>query len=372
MLNPRMQILFKSLLAVFLTLTTCLIIALCAEIYFQYTSKYDTTGIQYHWHELWRWRKNLNGNGWNNELGTFKVMTDSKGFRNEDKDYKINKQVIRILVIGDSYTAGLHNTKENIFTTLLEKGLVEKGNEIEVYNMACPAWGTEQEYLCLLDDGLQIKPDYLLLMTCPNDIRETYCKRFAELKDGKVVFNANPFKKGEIQLWKLANYSRLYQYLQKEVFKTEYGSFSFLMSNFSFNFGREDSASWDRPLFLKHTFKELDDAYSLYYNLVDSIHLRCTENNIQFAISCIPFSWEYDSTMVKDTTMQSGIVSDKINAFCQSRHIDYVNLNKVFDQQPAPQSLFIENDGHFTTQGFKVTGNVLTDYYSEKLKTRIK
>lgn len=358
-----MRLLAKTFFFAFILLMIGAIVLLSLEIRYRLTDKYHVAGISYSENELWRWRSNLQTKEWNEEIGGYTVYTDSKGFRNEDKNYS-KSDAIRILVIGDSYTAGLTHPKDKIYTTLLEQQLRKDGKNVEVYNMASPCWSTEQEYKCLINEGLAIAPDYILLMTCPNDIREAYCKRYAELKNGEITFNSSLFTAEEIKYWTLANYSHYYQHLQTEVYHTNYGSFMFLMSKYKFNFGIEDSAMWDRPMFLKQMFPELKDAYKLYFSLLNEMQKKCNEQHIKFAVSCTPFISEYDSTMIKDTAMQANLVSDRISTYCQANHIPFINLNSVFAANPEPALLFRKGDEHFTSKGFEVTAEALHKYYA--------
>src|SRR5258708_4143774 len=117
------------------------------EITFRLQNRYALAGIQYNNTEIWHWHKNLNSVVWDKESGNFLQRTDKFGFRNYGKDYAKADNVYRILIIGDSYTAGLTHADDKIFTSLLEKKLNElhlNEKKFEVFNMASPAWGAEQ------------------------------------------------------------------------------------------------------------------------------------------------------------------------------------------------------------------------------------
>jgi hypothetical protein len=366
-MRPSIKLIYYA----FLFTLFLLIILLSFEIAFRISGKYHIAGIEYNKEGLWRWRANLNTIEWNQEAGSFKVYTDKNGFRNTGKSYKKAANAVRILIIGDSYTAGITYPQDRIYTQLLEDKLRElklTGKNIEVFNMSSPAWGTEQEYLCLKNEGMSINPDFVLLMTCPNDIREIYCKKFAVLSNGKVQFNGNPFGYRDIFRWKLANYSCFYQFLQSNLFHTNYGTFDQLMGKFIFNFGVEDSKSWDRPLFLKKSFPQLDEAEQLYDTLLVDMKRICDSNHAKFAVSCTPFTFEFDGSLANDSAVQAGIVSDKIERFCNQQGISYINLYRKFAAQPNAHSLFTTWDSHFNTKGFQLVAETLKDYYQDKVK----
>jgi len=357
----------KIILAIFIAFVSIIIVALVLEIFFRIQNKYAINGIEYDPVKLWHWRANLDSKEWNSDdadVGGFKIFTDRFGYRNTGRSYTKRDNVIRVLVIGDSYTAGLTHPIEKIFTTLLENKLQSStGKKIEVFNMASPCWSTEQEYLCLLDQGLAIKPDYVLLMVCPNDIREVYCKKYARLENGEVVFGKPPFSLKERIEWKLSNYSYLYQYLQRQVFLTDYGTFAFLMTKMNFSFADQGKRGWDEPLFSKTSFPDLDEAIKLHFKLIGMMNEACKKNNIGFAISSTPFAMEYDSTMIKDTALQSGLAAERLNAFCKQHQIPFIDLNTRFAAYPKPLDLFRPSDAHFSSKGHEIVADELAKYY---------
>lgn len=364
------KILFKTILFLISFVFVVVIVLLALEIGFRKQNKYYIAGIEYDKTKLWHWRKNLNTTGWNlddKDVGEFKIHTDKYGYRNYNKNFEKKDNSLRILVIGDSYTAGLTHPDDKIYTTLLEEKLQSlklTDKKVEVFNMACPCWGTEQEYLCLTNEGLSIKPDYVLLMVCPNDIRETYCKKFARLENGEVKFGTNPFSTADVIRWKLSNYSYFYQYLQKEKFLTDYGTFEFLMSRFTFNFASEGSRAWDNPMFLKKTFPEFDEALQLHFKLISMMKQRCNENKIQFAVTNVPYRDEFDGTIARDTLQQPGLENERLKNFCAAEKIPFVNMNARFGAEQNPVSCFRPSDAHYSTYGHQVVADELTKYYS--------
>ncbi len=362
----------KIIVGVFFILAALAITGLVAEIAFTASDKFPIEGIEYSPTEIWHWRKNLKIKGWSEEAGNFPLRTDKNGFRNCGKSYDPNSDVVRILIIGDSYTIGLAYPDDKIFTSLLEEQLNTSGissKKVEVFNMASPAWGTEQQFMCLKNYGLGIKPDYLLLMTCPNDIRETYCKRYAELVNGDLHFNSLPFTTEEITKWKCSNYSCVYQFLQKEVLHTHYGTFAMLNEKFKFNFGKEDETNWDRPMFLKTRFTELEEAWNLYGKFLQEIRENCAKQGIKFAVSSTPFVIEFDDTMKQDTATQAGMVARQIEEYCQKISVPYLNIAPYFNQTGNPQSCFLKSDQHFSLAGHEVTAKALKSYYEKEITT---
>ena len=363
------------------TLLVVACIVLFFEVYFRISDQYGNkgvtwipstgvTGIEYSPTEIWRWRKNMNDKITNSEGQTFVVHTDKFGFRNYGKSVRKPKNVIRILVLGDSYTEALGVADDHTFAALLEKKLSNiKPNDktIEVVSASSPGWGTDQEFGCLQNEAMEFEPDYVLLMACPNDIREAWCKKFAVMTNEGIKFNQIKLSRAEIFLWCLSNTSRTYQFLQQKVFHTGYGSFAQLRSHYSFTFGRDDTNNWDRPLFLIHPFPEVDGARILFDTLIKSMHILCKQKRIHFAVSLTPTLMEFNGGVGADTLTRSGLVSDMLHEFCQSEGIDYVDLYDHFRTSDNASSYYLSSDHHYNDKGHILIADILSDYYRHNM-----
>jgi lysophospholipase L1-like esterase len=355
------------------------------EIYFRLADRYGregvtwisnkgVTGIEYSPTEIWHWRSFMSDRIINAEGDTIIVHTDQFGFRNYGRSLRKPDSVIRILILGDSYTEALNIADDRIFPALLQQNLADlrpAGKTIEVLSASSPAWSTEQELLCLQNEAAQFAPDYVLLMACPNDIREAWCKKFAvPAGNGNIKFNPINISRGERFLWWLSNRSRLFQYLQQEVFHTDYGAFVQLRAHYVFNFGKADSANWDRPLFLKKPFPQVDSARSLFTDLIAQMQQHCTKHNIHFAVSLSPTQMEFNGTIGTDSSTQSGLVSDQLQTYCQRSGIDYINLYDRFKAQDNTAACFMKPDAHFSSHAHRITADILAGYYRKILNKK--
>lgn len=108
--------------------------------------------------------------------------------------------VYRVLVLGDSFMAGLQVQDDEIFASAMERQLnrATAGRRIEVINFGVPSWGTDQEYLALREFGLSLKPDLVLLaFYAQNDVdgnysalrsaTNVYPKPYFDVRDGQLV-----------------------------------------------------------------------------------------------------------------------------------------------------------------------------------------
>jgi len=106
----------------------------------------------------------------NSHLG---YQINGAGFRDYDYREEKPKDVYRIIVLGDSTTAGNSISNiENTYTKQLEKKLNATSStkiRYEVLNMGVGGYHTMQEVQTLKVKGLKYKPDLVLLTFCVND-----------------------------------------------------------------------------------------------------------------------------------------------------------------------------------------------------------
>ena len=101
-----------------------------------------------------------------------RVKTNSAGFRAE-RDYLIPKPAgtVRIVGLGDSFTFGFGVEYEQTWGHLLEQRLSARlGRPVEFINTGVGGYNTVNEVALLVDRGLELDPDLIILFWCGNDV----------------------------------------------------------------------------------------------------------------------------------------------------------------------------------------------------------
>jgi lysophospholipase L1-like esterase len=93
------------------------------------------------------------------------VVNNSLGFRDIEHNYK-EKNKKRIMFIGDSFCFGYGVNQDKVFVELLR----DKLKEYELFNCGISGYGTDQEYLLLMQYFDVVKPDIVFLLYSDNDI----------------------------------------------------------------------------------------------------------------------------------------------------------------------------------------------------------
>ena len=98
-----------------------------------------------------------------------RVSVNSSGYRGRELAATRPLGRTRVVVLGDSIAFGLDVSDEQTFTYLLDA----RDNGIEAANLAVQGYGPDQELIALLNKGLRLNPDVVVLAFClANDLAE--------------------------------------------------------------------------------------------------------------------------------------------------------------------------------------------------------
>lgn len=126
-----------------------------------------------------------------NDTGGYLVRVNEQGFRNErDFELKKNPSTFRILLFGDSFTAGDAVGNRDRYSDVLEQ-LVPGA---ELYNFGLPGSGTDQQYLAWREIGRAYEHDLLMIGVLVENIRRVVARyRRYDDGDGRRLVFAKPY-----------------------------------------------------------------------------------------------------------------------------------------------------------------------------------
>lgn len=108
------------------------------------------------------------------DIGSYRLRTNSLGFRGPEIARQKPAGTFRILVLGDSVPYGVGVNDEVTFLRRWEGELNQRGpGRFEVVNTGHPMYDTNQELALFRDEGLALQPDLVLLIYIVNDIDPT-------------------------------------------------------------------------------------------------------------------------------------------------------------------------------------------------------
>ncbi|WP_422002466.1 SGNH/GDSL hydrolase family protein [Reyranella sp.] len=124
-----------------------------------------------------------------NDEGGYLVRTNGQGFRN-DREFERDDPASRILVFGDSFTAGDGVSNGSRYTDVLE-GLLSAA---QVHNFGLPGSGTDVQYLCYRKVAAGAPATAIVMAVLVENIRRIVSPyRPSQTEDGKVEFLAKPY-----------------------------------------------------------------------------------------------------------------------------------------------------------------------------------
>ena len=103
------------------------------------------------------------------------ISTNSLGLRDDELGSPKPDNEVRVLLLGDSVTAGFEVVRSETHEALLEAQLNAQhdGRVYQVVNAGFRGYGTDQEYLFLQSRGLSLQPDLVVLAVVPaNDLED--------------------------------------------------------------------------------------------------------------------------------------------------------------------------------------------------------
>jgi len=153
--------------------------------------------FEFHPRYGWRGRPNIHGQNWEPD-GAFEFQTNSFGFRDREHARENPQQSVRIAVLGNSFVWGLTLNQSELVPQLLERDLLKRHINAEVFNFGVAGYGTDQELLVLEDMVLQYRPRLVMLsFFYSNDFDDNSGERTAGGK-AKPAFRLNA--SGELEL----------------------------------------------------------------------------------------------------------------------------------------------------------------------------
>jgi carbamoyltransferase len=120
--------------------------------------------------------------------GTYLIETDENGFRNKKNKAEIGK--LKIVCLGDSFTAGDGVSNHHRFTDLLEQMY-----DCEIINLAVSGYGIDQQVLAYEEYGKDIEHDLVLFTPFIEDINRNLlsAREGIDRVTGKIVEIPKPY-----------------------------------------------------------------------------------------------------------------------------------------------------------------------------------
>lgn len=278
-----------------------------------------------------------------------KFSTNSQGFRGlKEYSFRKNKDVFRIVVLGDSVTLGHGVEDHDTFSALLEKRLSTERSS-EVLNMGVSGFGTGEELIQLEKVGLKYNPDLVILAYFPNDPYNNIVSKLYKVVNGKLLKDQNSFVPAIFirdHLNSIPGYSFLSQRSHL---------INFLRNSLSYYFITKlaEESNLDPSTSPK---KLTEKEATLTVALIEQMYKELNKNNIPLIVLNIP--------VLQLGEVYSNFPDELINSQVNSVVVD---VNKQIFDGYAPNDLYYIVDCHPKPLGHQLIAEWLETYIKRNL-----
>lgn len=288
-----------------------------------------------------------------------KIQTNEYGFR----DDKIGeKNGVRILLLGDSFTFGYGVSRDFLFADILEHQL-----KAEIVNASVGGFEIIHQVKWFQTEGKHFDADLVVFgLYLGNDLSRN--DNWNENQDGNL-YNPKikyPLRNRSIKIINLFR-NIIYQNQYEAMQQKEWVPF---------------------PDYLTMTRHNLSEAarkkYSYSKKLLDELYADITKSGADFFVCMFPYKTVVDQRAGKrfQATLPDSHnsydlerPSKEIESFLQDRGISYLNtipaMKNYYKDQSNP-SLFYHSDGHFTPEGHAFIAKQLGPILSSIIETKMK
>ena len=299
---------------------------------------------------------------------TIDFKINSKGVRsNHEIPYeKSNKK--RILLLGDSFGMGYGVALEGTFLETAGRNLSEKGIENEVINLSVSGHGNAEELVALKSEGLKYKPDLVVLGFHDSDYEDNVRSNLFKFENDSLIPDSKTYLPAVKLREKLFSYP-LYRWLAGNCnlynwLRDYAGRISKKILAAARNDGQEEnvktevtttSINENSDQLVENTGIETNqEKYEdkLTVAILKEINQVCKDNGAEFVIIEIPRKIRQDLFLSPvDDYVRNNI-----------KGLNFVSPLNVLYENDDKMLYWEREQGHFTPLGYKLVGNVLSDY----------
>lgn len=258
------------------------------------------------------------------------VRINSKGLRGEEKNYDRGMVKHRILFLGDSFTFGTGVSEEEAFVSLIDKKITPDG---EAINGGIPGASTADQFQFLKGEGIEYKPDWVILCIFQNDIRDNIDDALVGLK---------PTQKSDLAT----------------LFFRVIGKINFLLDELFY--GR--SSFYATATYLKRTsinsYRITETEFKLTQRWLDQIKEFLQAQGVSLAIVYIPRREE----LSKST--QEGLAGAFFESHALDNRIPFLNLWTEFRKRSNASTYYYALDTHLTPAGHQAVAGLIVDFFN--------
>lgn len=297
-----------------------------SEILYQ---KHDTFDSRYGWNSIPFANVNMN----EIERHPYIVTTNARGERATDTLSYLSHNKKRIVFLGDSYTFGECVNNNETFAYITDSLL----DDYEVVNLGIHGYGTDQQYLKLIYEGLKYKPDIVILGGFSDDLPRNnlwfrdYLKPYFTKEKEKLTLHNTHIESPE-------------RYLKRFNLRT----LNFLLSNYSLHINN-DIANPNTGM-----------------SILKAISDTCKTHNIRFMILYLSQGSDY----FLNNEYEELVAGTEWKTFCKKENVDFIHPYCAISEAIAVTNKPIRHyfECHYSAEVHNAIGKKIAEHIKENYK----
>ena len=309
------------------------------------------------------------------------VLINKLGYRNREFDVEKKNGVLRILIVGDSFTFGHGAADDDTYSSQLEKFLQKDFKNIEVINAGhASSFSPDSYYLYLKNLGVKLKPNLVIvgffIFNDITDLKETIWEKVDSdglpLKIASAWQKVNEenmleFRKSKpryrIPIFKNSHLFQLI-YSHKQSFFDKF--INFFDKNPGFNPEKESMAIYDACIFLNECFeKKYKDEWERTKKVIMATKKLLDDSGISLLMVLIPTKEQLINNGCcgwQDLGEEEKLsINKRLKEFFKENQISYLDLYFNFKGKSI-KNLYYEKDAHWTLEGNLVAAEAIYQY----------
>ena len=318
--------------------------------------------------------------------------TNANSFRGKELEKQPSR---RIMVYGDSNIQARFSKLEKTFPYLLEENLGRlTGQSIEVVNAGLVGGAPDQVFLRLVNDPDKFKPEIIVFHISDNDFGDLVRNRIFEFNsNGDLIKNSNPRKLNQWEqeqlgetFWQehMASFHLTLaarQVSKKLQPKSQTQSdpilkrFERLQKEFDLYQKREKRAvshfadHYDLDVAARPNSEPAQIKKKLMQGILKKVQALAAAKDVKLVVLIQPSSRDMTENLPLNFTHFAKLdgyaprnLTDAVEIICNSLGINNINLFAEFENGPAEQLFFQENDGHWNDAGQALAARITASY----------
>ncbi len=272
------------------------------------------------------------------------ITINSLGLRGKEFPLQKPKSTYRILAIGDSYTYGARVSDNQTFPFLLERLLNREPNlnfKFEVINAGHAAYSTREEYEYLLERGVYLKPDMVILAWFPNDIQEL-SREYSWRSLLKQHYKFEPWKS---YIRSSATFNALRIYISYTYIRLKFGPYT---------------PKEKIDIFEENNTPEVNRLWQKCFDYILKTKNFCDSHKIKFLFIALVDPHQINKPLAQ-------IPQKKFMKFTEEHGISFIDTsNKFLSDKNAAQYYLLPQDHHFSAKGNNLVAEQIYEYLNKK------